>query len=80
MASLALKPMTMNLELIPDLIALSTFPRNIIIISLEISGKAPVRKSVTGVPFIPTSPQKEEVISMIKTLSFSPLEDLLVYK
>lgn len=62
MASLILKLMIPNLDVIPDLIVVSVFPRNIILISLEFSGQESVINH-TG-PLHP--PWTKEAICMIK--------------
>ena len=62
MASLVLKPVIPNIDLIPALIAVSTSPRNTILINLEFSGQH---------QFHPLLQQKEEAIYMILTLAVS---------
>ena len=53
MASCVLKPMILNLDIKPDLIPVSTFPRNVVLINDPgILGSAPVKQFFTWVPTI----------------------------
>ena len=61
MVSLVLKPITPNLDLIPNLLAVLTFTRNAILINQsEIFWSAPMR--------VLSIPQEEEAVCMIKPL------------
>ena len=77
MASLVLKPMIPNLDLMPYLIAVSAFTRSVTLINqYGIFWSAPVRQSATWALSIP---QEEEAVCMIKPLlfPFPPRRDAL---